>query len=34
MKLVKEHGEELRHTGALDNVLGKGRQGKWDQHLG
>ena len=28
MKLIKEHGEELRHTGAQDNVLEWGIRGR------
>ena len=27
MKLIKEHGEELRYTGALDNVPERGIRG-------
>ena len=27
MKLLKEHHEEFRHTGALDNVLERGGRG-------
>ena len=28
MKLIKEHGEELWHTGALDNVPERGVKGR------